>query len=151
MYLFGAQRTDQLRAAADFEGSSTNEAAAARAPINLPSWDHIGQPCDPYRSIRGSCSVATEKADHSDAYKHSPLAGEGELPVVVSARNPDDQLLYALIPRTQLFDAAAAGLHYNGLSRVLATRACRWLKFLMCGILRRLGHRVSRAASFRST
>ena len=44
----GVQRADKQGALGDLQGSSTNEAAAIRAPRNLPSRGHIVQLCDPY-------------------------------------------------------------------------------------------------------
>ena len=37
---FGAPKGDKLRAVDDLERSQTNRATAARAPVNVPTWDH---------------------------------------------------------------------------------------------------------------
>ena len=37
---FGPPQGDELRAVDDLERSQTNRAAAARAPVSVPTWDH---------------------------------------------------------------------------------------------------------------
>ena len=77
--------------------------------------------------------VALAKADRADAYKQLPLLRENEPGAVVTLRNPSDGLLYGLIPRSQLFGSAAAVLHYDCLSRVIASLTRSALKIPCVG------------------
>ena len=73
------------------------------------------------------------KADHADAYKQLPVATKDELAAVVTLKDLVDGQWYGFIPRTQLFGSTAAVLHYNCLSRVIASLACRILKIPCVG------------------
>ena len=42
-YRFGVQQADKFRAADDVRRSMTDEAAAIRPPVNLPSRGHLAQ------------------------------------------------------------------------------------------------------------
>ena len=68
------------------------------------------------------------KADHADAYKQLPVTTKDELAAVVTLKDLVDGKWCGFIPRTQLFGSTAAVLHYNCLSRVIASLACRILK-----------------------
>ena len=98
-YRPGALQTDKSRGVGNLKRRSTNEAAAARAPINLPSWGHLAQLRDIYRFRRESRHFTMAKADHADAYKRLPLAAEAELAAVASLRNPGGRLLFGFVPR----------------------------------------------------
>ena len=56
-----------------------------------------------------------------------------ELAAAVTLKDPVDGQWYGFIPRTQLFGSTAAALHYNCLSRVIASLACRVLKIPCVG------------------
>ena len=73
------------------------------------------------------------KADYADAYKQLPAATKDELAAAVTLRHPVDGLRHGFIPHTQLFGPAAAVLHYDCLSRVIASLTCRALKILCVG------------------
>ena len=73
------------------------------------------------------------KADHADACRQLPLKAGDELTAVVTLQSPEDEKWYGFIPKTQLFGTAAAVLHYNCLSRVIASLACRALKLPCVG------------------
>ena len=80
----GVQQADKLRVAGHLRRSSTNEAAAVRTPINLPSWGHLVQLCDLYRFRGESRLSAVAKADHAYAYNQPPLATADELSAAAS-------------------------------------------------------------------
>ena len=73
------------------------------------------------------------KADHADAYKQLPVTTKDELAAVVTLKDLVGGQWYGFIPRTQLFGSTAAVLHYNCLSRVIASLACRILKIPCVG------------------
>ena len=132
-YRFGVQQAEKLRAVDDLKRSRTNEATAVTTPINLPSWDHIANMCIFFRKQGETRPLAMAKADHADAYKQLPLKAEDEQAAVVTLQSPEDGKWYGFIPKTQLFGSTAAVLHYNCLSRVIASLACRILKLPCVG------------------
>ena len=73
------------------------------------------------------------KADHADAYKQLPVATKDELAAAVTLKGPVGGEWYGFIPHTQLLGSTAAALHYNCLSRVIASLACRVLKIPRVG------------------
>ena len=68
------------------------------------------------------------KADHADAYKQLPVTTKDEPAAAVTLRHPVDGEWYGFIPHTQLYGSTAAVLHYNCLSRVIASLTCRVLR-----------------------
>ena len=132
-FRFGVQQGEKLRAVDDLKRSATNEATFVATPINLPSWDHIAQMCSLYYLKGDRRPLAIAKADHADAYKQLPVATKDELAAVVTLKDLVDGRWYGFIPRTQLFGSTAAVLHYNCLSRVIASLACRILKIPCVG------------------
>ena len=92
--------------------------------------------CDLFR-IRGDRRpLAVDKADHADAFSRFPLKEEAELAVVVTPLNPIDGRQFGFILRRQLFGSAATGLHYNCVSRAIASLAFRYLKIPRIGYYR---------------
>ena len=77
--------------------------------------------------------LAMAKADHGDLYKQLPAATKDELAAAATLRHPTDGMWYGFIPHTQLFGPAAAVLHYNCLSRVIASLTRSALKIPCVG------------------
>ena len=73
------------------------------------------------------------KADHAGAPKQPPVTTKDELAAAVTLRRPVDGGRYGLIPHTQLFGSTAAVLHYDCLSRIIASLTCRVRKFPRIG------------------
>ena len=132
-FRFGAQQGKKLRAVDDLKRSATNDATFVATPINLPSRDHVAQMCALYYLKGDRRPLAMAKADRADAYKQLPVTTEDELAAVVTLKDLVDGQWYGFIPRTQLFGSTAAVLHYNCLSRVIASLACRILKIPCVG------------------
>ena len=65
------------------------------------------------------------EADHAAAYKNLPLTPDSAKLCLVTLRNPTDLKWYGFWPRTLLFGAVAAVLHYNCFSRIIAVLANR--------------------------
>ena len=78
-------------------------------------------------------NLAMAKADHRDAYKQLPVKEDHKMLAVVTLKEPDTGEMRGFIPQTQLFGATAAVLHYNTVSRVMASLAARWLKIPCMG------------------
>ena len=70
----------------------TDEATAAHATINLPSWRHIARLCDLLMVCGDSGPLAVVKADYADAYKQLPLAEADELGAAATIQNPIDKM-----------------------------------------------------------
>ena len=132
-FRFGVQQGSKLRAVDDLKRSATNDATFVSTPINLPSWGHIAQICALYYLKGDRRPLAMAKADHADAYKQLPATTEDELAAAVTLKNPAGGQWYGFVPHTQLFGSTAAALHYNCLSRVVASLACRVLKIPCVG------------------
>ena len=89
--------------------------------------------CALYYREGDSRPLAMAKADRADAYKQLPVTTQDELTAVVTLKDLVDGRWYGFIPRTQLFGSTAAVLHYNCLSRIIASLACRILKIPCVG------------------
>ena len=96
-YRSGVRQGEELRAVDDLKRSATNKATAARAPIDLPSWDHITQTCEPYSRKGGRRPLGMAKADHADACRQLPLREEAQLTAVVTLQRPRRQARYGFI------------------------------------------------------
>ena len=114
---------DKIRACGDLEYGRVNPCCATRAPIKLPTWDHIGQMC------LGCAGSDREwpffKTDHAASYKNLPSAPDSAKLCLATLRNPTDGKWYGFWPRALLFGAVAAVLHYNCFSRIIAVLANR--------------------------
>ena len=66
------------------------------------------------------CPWSFFKADHASAYKQLPLDPTDQPTAVVALREPRSGTWHACVPRTLLFGAVAAVLHYNCFSRAVA-------------------------------
>ena len=120
-FRFAALQMDKVRACGDFKYGRVNLARTVRTPITLPTWDHIGQLC---LGVLGSdVDWAFFKADHEAAYKNWPLSPDQANRCIAALRSPSDGLWYGFLHRTLLFGAAAAVLHYNCFSRIVAVLA----------------------------
>ena len=64
-------------------------------------------------------------ADQKDAYKQLPVKGDHKMPAVVALKEPSTGQLRGFAPQARPFAATAAVLHYNSVSRVIATMAGR--------------------------
>ena len=132
-FRFGAQQGAQLRAVDDLKRSASNDATFVSTPINLPSWGHIAQMCALFHLKGDRRPLAMAKAGHADAYKQLPVTTKNELAAAATLRRPVDGEWYGFIPHTQLFGSTAAALHYNCLSRAIASLTCRMLKIPCIG------------------
>ena len=132
-FRFGVQQGTKLRAVDDLKRSQTNRAAAVRTPVNLPTWDHFSAVIRSFHEKGMSENLAMAKADHRDAYKQLPVKEDHKMLAVVTLKEPDTGEMRGFIPQTQLFGATAAVLHYNTVSRVMASLAVRWLKIPCMG------------------
>ena len=77
--------------------------------------------------------LAMAKADRADAYKQLPATTRDELAAAVTLRHPLDGGRRGSIPRTRLFGSTAPVLHYDCLSRIIASLTCRVRKFPRIG------------------
>ena len=125
---FGVRKADKIRAGDDLEKSFASEATFISTPVNIPTWRHIAQMCL-FFDLRGEIrTLAMAEAGRADAYRQFPLRTEDELTAAATLRNYQDGLFFGFAPGTQLFGSAAAVLHYNSFSRLVAS--------LICGVLR---------------
>ena len=113
----------KIRACGDLKYGLVNPCCANRTPTKLPTWDHIVQ-------MGLDCADTDRdwsffKADRSAAYKTLPLAPDSAKLCLVTLRNPTDSKWYGFWPRTLLFGAVAAVLHYNCFSRIIEIWANR--------------------------
>ena len=124
-FRFGVEQSDKLRGCDDFRDSLTNTACHIGTPITLPGWDHIVAAA---KILAGAQRPwAFGKIDHRAAYKALPLTPDHVKYAVIALWNPIQKGWFAFRPRTQLFGSIAAVLHYNCLSRLIASLACRIL------------------------
>ena len=124
-FRFGVSQSDKLRGRDDFRDSLTNQACRINTPITLPGWDHI----DSAAKILSAKQVAWSfgEIDHKDAYKSLPLRPGDSKYAVIALRDPTKGGWFGFRPKTQLFGPTAAVLHYNYLSRLMTSLACRLL------------------------
>ena len=78
-------------------------------------------------------------ADQKDTYKQLPAEGDYKVLPAATLKDPESGVLRCLVPQTQLFEATAAVLRYNAVSRVTGTVAARWLKIPRLGFLDEFG------------
>ena len=84
----------------DSKRSSTNEAAAVRDPVKLPSWHGTARLSDLFRFRGKRRPLATAKADHADAYTQPPLLVADELAAATALRNPVGKVSYGFAQGT---------------------------------------------------
>ena len=124
-FRFGVSQADKLRGCDDFKDSLTNKTCIVQSPITLPGWDHIAAAA---RTLSASeQSWAFGKIDHRDAYKSLPLRPSESNYAIIALYQPESRRWFGFRPKTQLFGSTAAVLHYNCLSRIIASLACRIL------------------------
>ena len=124
-FRFGVLQSDKLRGCDDFKDSLTNKTCHIATPITLPGWDHIVTATKIISKTARQWAFG--KIDHRDAYKSLPLLPSGARYAVIALYNPQTQVWNGFRPRTQLFGSIAAVLHYNCLSRIIASLACQIL------------------------
>ena len=124
-FRFGCEQTDKLRGCGDLKDSLTNTACAIRTPITLPGWDHIAAAARILADRR--CSWSFGKVDHKAAYKALPIRPEDSRYAVIALWGPKRLIWCGRRTRTQLFGSTAAVLHYNGISRIIASLLSRLL------------------------
>ena len=117
-FRFAVDQMDKLRACDDLKYGTTNLYCSVWTPIKLPTWDHIAQLAALARP--STCAWSFFKTDHESAYKQLPIAPEDQRTSVVALRGPKTGKWMAFVPRTLLFGAVAAVLHYNCFSRAVA-------------------------------
>ena len=124
-FRFGVEQADKLRGCDDLRDSLTNTACTIRTPITLPGWDHIASACRYLRTTQ--CEWSFGKVDHRAAYKALPLREEDARYAIIALWAPTEKLWVGCRSRTQLFGSIASVLHYNCLSRIIASLICRIL------------------------
>ena len=124
-FRFGVSQSDKLRGCDDFKDALTNKCCYISTPITLPGWDHIAAAT----RVLSTCQTAWAfgKIDHEAAYKALPLRPADARHAVLAIWDPLSRLWYGFKPKTLLFGSTAAVLHYNCLSRIIASIACRVL------------------------
>ena len=120
-FRFDPQKAGKLRAVDGLNRRFTNEASREHALINPPSWHHVPQMCSFYSLYGDNWPPAMKKADHADAYKRHPLLKREQLSAAETLRRPTPDARYGFPPKIQIFGSTAAVLHYNCLSRELAS------------------------------
>ena len=124
-FRFGVSQADKLRGCDDFKDSLTNMTCRVQSPITLPGWDHIASATRSLSATRQSWAFG--KIDHRAAYKALPLRPTDSDYAIIALWNPKTRTWHGFRPKTQLFGSTAAVLHYNCLSRIIASMACRLL------------------------
>ena len=124
-FRFGVSQTDKLRGCDDFKDALTNRRCRVDTPITLPGWDHIASAAR-ILSDRDNAR-AFGKIDHEAAYKALPLRPSDTRHAVIALWGPKSKKMFGFRPRTLLFGSTAAVIHYNCLSRIIASLACRIL------------------------
>ena len=124
-FRFGVRQSGKLRGCDDFKDSLTNRRCRITTPITLPGWGHITS-ASRILSTR-QCAWAFGKVDHEATYKALPLRPADARHAVIALWDNTTKAWFGFKPKTLLFGSAAAVLHYNCLSRLLASLACRIL------------------------
>ena len=118
-FRLGVEQADKLRGCDDLKDSLNNTACAVRTPITLPGWDHIAAAT---RILAGcKCAWSFGKVDHKAAYKALPIKPGDAKYAIIALWGPKRKIWCGFRTRTQLFGSAAAVLHYNSLSRIIAS------------------------------
>ena len=129
---FAVWQKSRLRACDNFRRSKINEATTVATPIVLPGSDHLSYLADVVRSKCGSAGIF--KADHSSAFKQLKLHPDHMKYALIAVLDPDGKVCY-FKPKTLLFGSAASVIHYNGVSRVVASLFCRIFKIPILGYI----------------
>ena len=120
---FGVGQMNKLRACDDLKYGTANLYCSVWTPIKIPTWDHIAQMAALVRPT--NCAWSFFKTDHESAYKQLPLDPAHQNLTVVDIRHPTSGAWMEFAPRTLLFGAVAAVLHYNAFSRAVAVLFCK--------------------------
>ena len=121
-FRFAVAQGEKARAFDDLKASIANRPCKAITPISPPSWGHIAQSCLLISDSRYDWSLG--KGDESGACKKQPLRPSDALLAVTTLMRPDDKW-YGFVSRSQISRSTASVVHYNALSRLLATLICR--------------------------
>ena len=124
-FRFGVLQSDKLRGCDDLKDSLTNETCHIATPITLPNWDHIASSARILATNKRTWVFG--KVDHRDAYKALPMKPSEARFATLALWDPIEKKWNGFTPRTLIFGSTAAVLHYNCLSRVIASLACRLL------------------------
>ena len=123
---FPVAQEGKVRYCDDMRRSRTNECAASRTPVNLPTVDTLAE----IATLIGggdASGVAFWKAGHADAYKQLPLDPRRAGFCVIVAESPGGER-FCFRPRTLLFGSSLAVLGYNLVSRFLSCVFAIWFK-----------------------
>ena len=126
-FRFGVVQGEKIRACDDLKANGVNSATHITTPITLPSWGHIASSVLRFQHFNPSASLSLIKADHEAAYKQLPLDPSEAGLAAVTLLNPTSNSWCAFLPRTLIFGSTSAVLHYNCLSRIVASLCCRIL------------------------
>ena len=118
-------QSGKLRGCGDFKDAFTNKCCHINTPITLPGWDHIASAARILSTKHNAWAFG--KIDHEAAYKALPLRPADTRHAVIAIWGPNTKAWFGFRPRTLLFGSTAAVLHYNCLSRIIASLACRIL------------------------
>ena len=111
----------ELRAVDDLQRSQANGAAAIQTLANLPTWGHFAAISRLFQDAGAAGCLAMVEAGRRDAHEQLPVCAERKMLAVVTLRNPKSGKTSGPGARTRQFGATAAVLHYNAVSRVMAT------------------------------
>ena len=129
---FLVRQGEKVRPVDNFRRSGVNRATRVHSPIVLPAVDHLVAVILGLQE-GGVGGVGLFKGDHKDAYKQLPMRRDESRLGIVVARRPRDGAVCGFRPRALLFGAASAVLHYNSVSRVVATLLARAFRLPVLG------------------
>ena len=118
-FRFAVSQSSKVRACDDLKDSLTNRLCSVETPIKLPDWDLLGA-MSLLISSSSKKNWVLVKADDTSAYKNLPLRPSDSFLTAIALWNSAQKAWFAFLPRTLLFGATAAVLHYNVFSRILA-------------------------------
>ena len=127
---FAVWQKGKLRCCDNFKRSRVNEATLVKSPIALPSVDHLVAIAD---AVRAGHPVAFFKADHEAALKQLPLKDDHAKYAVVAVLCPETGQPRYFRSKTLMFGATSSVVHYNAVSRAVASLAARVLGIPIIG------------------
>ena len=119
----GFPQTDILRGCDDFKDVLTSRRCRVDTPIAIPGRGRIASAA---RILSDKNNArACGKIGHEAEYKALPIRPGNTGRAIIALWGPKTRSWFGFRPRTLLFGSTAAVLHYNCLSRTIASLACR--------------------------
>ena len=125
----------KMREVGNLKAGSADAATAIRPPISLPPWNHISKIAKSSRLRRRDKMLGAATSDHQDAHRQLPPAARGASTALGPIRKPSGREFHGLVPRTRVYEPAAASLRHNSFSGVVASLGCRELTLPCVGYL----------------